>query len=206
MDKISPDKSISENLNTNLICPKVSVGLVHWPCWNQRKEVVATNITNLDIHDIARACRSFGVENYYLINRVQEQLMFVHRVLDHWRTGEGREHNKQRREAVKMVKTAETLEAALSDFKERPLVIGTHARRLEDVPSISFSALREKMWQDKDRETFIVLGTGWGLTPDIFKQCDLILEPIRGSSADDYRHLSVRSAASIILDRLLGQW
>jgi hypothetical protein len=187
-------------------CPSVGVGLVHWPCWNQKGEVVATNITNLDIHDIARACRSFGVERYYLINRVQEQLMFVERVMDHWRTGEGLEHNKKRREAVNMVRTAPTLEDALREYDVKPLVVGTHARAVEGIPSVSYAALREKMWSDRSRPTFIVLGTGWGLTPAVFQQCDLILDPIRGSSADDWRHLSVRSAASIILDRLLGQW
>jgi len=186
--------------------PSVGVGLVHWPCFNQKHEVVATNITNLDIHDIARACRSFGVENYFLINRVQEQLMFVERVMDHWRTGEGLEHNKQRREAVKMVRTAETLEKALGFYPERPLVVGTHARAVEGVPSVTYAGLRERMWQNPEKTTFIVLGTGWGLTPEVFAQCDLILDPIRGSSPDDYRHLSFRSAASIILDRLMGQW
>jgi hypothetical protein len=193
-------------LEGNIATPRLSVGLVHWPCWNQRKEVVATNITNLDIHDIARASRTYGVHRYYLINRVQEQLMFVHRVLDHWRTGEGLEHNRQRREAVKMVRTAPTLGEAVADFPSRPIVVGTHARPVEGRPSIGFKDLREKMWSEPEQDVFLVLGTGWGLTPEVFEQCDLILDPIRGSSTDDYRHLSVRSAASIILDRLLGQW
>jgi len=55
------------------------------------------------------------------------------------------------------------------------------------------------------RETapfLILLGTGWGLTDEILARSDYILEPIEGDS--DYNHLSVRSAAAIILDRLLG--
>ncbi|MCB0412258.1 MAG: hypothetical protein KDD22_07010, partial [Bdellovibrionales bacterium] len=39
-----------------------------------------------------------------------------------------------------------------------------------------------------------------------FEECDALLEPIKGVGAQDYRHLSVRSAVSICLDRLLGAW
>ena len=48
----------------------------------------------------------------------------------------------------------------------------------------------------------LVFGTGWGLTAEMLARADHILEPIRGRR--DYNHLSVRSAAAIILDRVLG--
>ena len=48
----------------------------------------------------------------------------------------------------------------------------------------------------------LILGTGWGLTEAIFSRSDYILEAIEGST--DYNHLSVRSAAAIVFDRLLG--
>lgn len=181
------------------------MGLVHWPCWNQHGDVICTNVTNFDIHDIARACRSYGVSKYFIINRVQEQLMFVHRVLDHWRVGEGSDHNPMRKTAIGMIETAETLEQAIAAHKTKPLVIGTCARDYNQYPRISFRQLRERMWFDRSRPTLIVLGTGWGLHSSALEQCDFVLEPVRGASPDDYRHLSVRSAASIILDRLLGQ-
>jgi hypothetical protein len=185
--------------------PEVSVSLVHWPCWNQKGEIVCTNVTNFDIHDIARACRSFGVGRYFIVNRQVEQQMFVHRVLDHWRVGEGSEHNPMRKSAIEMIHTAGTIEDAVTAHKVRPLVIGTAARDMEQYPKISFKQLRERMWFDRSRPTMILLGTGWGLHSSALEQCDYILEPVKGSSPDDYRHLSVRSAASIILDRLLGQ-
>ncbi len=185
--------------------PEVNLGLVHWPCWNQNGEIIATNVTNFDIHDIARASRSFGVSRYYIINKLQEQLMFVERVLDHWRVGEGSEHNRMRKTAIGMVKTAETVESALNDHEVKPLLVATSAREVPECPTITLIALREKMWTDRSRPTFILLGTGWGLHSSVLEKCDYVLEPIKGSSTDDYRHLSVRSAASIILDRLLGQ-
>ncbi|NNL76133.1 MAG: RNA methyltransferase, partial [Desulfobacterales bacterium] len=42
----------------------------------------------------------------------------------------------------------------------------------------------------------------WGLTESFITKADYVLEPIAGVA--DYNHLSVRSAAAIILDRLLG--
>lgn len=192
--------------NQKIDPPEVCMGLVHWPCWNSKGDVVATNVTNLDIHDIARASRSFGVTRYYIINRLKEQLMFVHRVLDHWRLGVGKDRNSKRGPSIDMVRTAEDLEQALSEFDVRPLVVATSAQSREDVPTISYNELREKIWHDRSRPTFLVFGTGWGLHDDVYNSCEYVLEPIRGSSVDDYRHLSVRSAASITLDRLLGQW
>ena len=49
----------------------------------------------------------------------------------------------------------------------------------------------------------LVLGTGWGLTNEVMSACSYVLRPIYG--AGEYNHLSVRSAASIMFDRLLGE-
>lgn len=185
--------------------PNLSLGLIHWPCLNQHGEVVCTNVTNFDIHDIARSSRVFGVSQYFIINRAKEQLMFVSRVLDHWRVGEGSDHNPQRKTAVRMIKLSETLEDSLKEFQVKPLVIATSAQNRGEFPKIGFKELREKMWSDSSQPIYLLFGTGWGFTDDVLKQCDYILDPIKGSSLDDYRHLSVRSAVAICLDRLMGQ-
>ena len=131
--------------------------------------------------------------------------MFVHRVLDHWRVGEGSEHNPMRKTAIEMVVTAETVEEAVRSFSVKPLIVATSAQSRPEFERITFGDLRTRMWAEPSRPTFLLFGTGWGLTDDILRQCDFLLEPIRGSSRDDYRHLSVRSAVAIALDRLLGQ-
>jgi len=48
----------------------------------------------------------------------------------------------------------------------------------------------------------LVFGTGWGLTEEVTEKLDFMLEPIYGLG--DFNHLSVRSAISIIIDRILG--
>jgi len=54
----------------------------------------------------------------------------------------------------------------------------------------------------KDSPVLLVLGTGHGLTPEVLTRADAIVSPVRGFSA--YNHLPVRSAAAILVDRLLG--
>jgi hypothetical protein len=65
----------------------------------------------------------------------------------------------------------------------------------------SFAELRN-MLKVSSAPYLLLLGTGWGLTEEILAQSDTILEPIEGGT--NYNHLSVRCAAAIILDRLLG--
>ncbi len=189
--------------------PRIAVGLVHHPILDSARNVVATNITNLDVHDIARVCKVYGVERYYLIHPMKEQQMFVWRMLDHWRTGEGSKFNSMRKTALTMVYTADSVQAAVKDWAKEDLsqapqkiwVIGTSARKLE-VPRKSFADLRSQM--KAGDQVLLLFGTGFGMTEDLLKTCDFLLEPLTGAPPLDYRHLSVRSAVSICLDRLLG--
>jgi hypothetical protein len=185
----------------------IDVALIHWPVFDRAKNIVCTNVTNFDIHDIARASRTYGVERYFIVNKMQEQLSFVSRVLDHWRLGVGSEYNNKRKTALGMVELQPTLQDVLKTYKKKPIVIATSAREL-GIPRIAFKELRKRLENpDGPQESILlVFGTGFGLGDDVLAMADLLLEPLRGASKDDYRHLSVRSAVSIVLDRLLGQW
>ena len=185
---------------------RVAVGLLHWPIYDRKRAVVATNVTNLDVHDIARACRVYGVERYYVIHPAQEQLMFVSRMLEHWRIGDGAKFNPMRRTALTMVHTAPSLEAALADWGTNPKVVATHAKDFTGGRPIGFRDLRSEMERDREGSVFLLFGTGFGMTEETLMGCHYLLEPIRGAPPLDYRHLSVRSAVSICLDRLIGAW
>lgn len=184
----------------------LSVALMHYPTLDRQGDLVATNITHFDIHDIARACRVYGVDNYFLVHPIQEQLMFVERVLDHWRTGDGSKFNPMRKTALVDVKTAENIDKLKQQWSVSNIkLVATHARVLPGQKPLTFSQFRDKLTDESNTEAYIlILGTGFGLTSEFMKSCDYILEPIKGDSKDDYRHLSVRSAASICLDRILG--
>ena len=186
--------------------PTLAIGLLHYPMLDGKKDIVATNITNFDVHDIGRAAQVFGVQRYYLIHPIREQLMFVERILDHWRVGQGSKYNPKRKTALGRVRSAESLAQAKTDWGvEKPLVIATHARPLEGVKTYSFKELRSVL-HEKKKPVFLLFGTGFGMTEEFMRGCDGVLESIRGAPPEDYRHLSVRSAVSICLDRLMGPW
>lgn len=191
--------------------PRMAIGLVHYPIIDREKKIVATNITNFDIHDIARASTVYGVDKYYIIHPMKEQLMFVERILDHWRVGQGAKFNPYRKTALNPVRTAENAEKAIEEWKktlapgEEPVIIATHARAVNGAQPLTFQGARELLW-DQKRPVFVIFGTGFGLTDEFMKNCHYVLESIRGAPPRDYRHLSVRSAVSICLDRLLGPW
>ena len=61
---------------------------------------LTTAVTNLDIHDIARAARTFGADRYYIVTPVDEQQRLVTRVADHWQSGWGAGYNPKRKMAL----------------------------------------------------------------------------------------------------------
>ncbi|MBL7669646.1 MAG: RNA methyltransferase [Bdellovibrionaceae bacterium] len=191
---------------SDVYVPKLAIGLLHYPILDREKKIVATNVTNFDIHDIARAARVYGAEKYYIIHPMQDQLMFVERVLDHWRVGQGAQFNPSRKRALTPVKVAQSLEKALADWAvPEAMVVATHARPVSGAKAIGFGDLKTAIHRDR-RPCFLLFGTGSGMTDEFMKNCEFVLESIRGAPPDDFRHLSVRSAVSICLDRLMGPW
>lgn len=191
---------------SEVVVPKLAIGLVHHPILDREKKVVATNVTNFDIHDIARASTVYGVDRYYIIHPMQEQLMFVNRILDHWRVGTGSKFNPYRRTALQNVHTATTIEEAVRDWGQDCFTVATHARPVPGTKFYSCKDLHEEIRKPEAKPCFLIFGTGFGLTEEFMQNCDGVLESLRGAPPADYRHLSVRSAVSIYLDRIMGPW
>ncbi len=180
------------------------VALIHAPVYNKNMEQVATSITNLDIHDIARSSTTYGVRAYYIVHPGQVQQDLARRIMSFWREGYGAEYNPNRFEAFANVRLKSMLEDVMEDInREQPdkkvFTVATDARIYPN--SISYTNLRRKL-EETDEVYLILFGTGWGIIKEEMEKADYILEPIYGSG--EYNHLSVRSAAAIILDRLKG--
>jgi hypothetical protein len=60
-----------------------------------------------------------------------------------------------------------------------------------------------KKMVDSGQPLFVLFGTAWGLDEEILTKSDYLLDPIESDAG--YNHLSVRSAAAIIMDRLAGK-
>lgn len=182
---------------------ELHIGLIHHPVYNRNKHIVSTTITHFDVHDIARICRSYGVKKYHLIHPSEEQLMFVERLKNHWSVGSGKEFNPLRAEAMKIISTAESLEK-LKAQEGIDQTFATSAKNHETYPQLSFMDFRTKFHGDEwaEKKILIVFGTGSGLVNTVYEQCDGLIEPIEGFPGSDFRHLSVRSAVAIVLDRI----
>lgn len=182
----------------------VYISLLNYPSLNKKGEIVSTSITPLSIHDIARASATYGVKKYFVVNPVPSQRRLIKRISDYWNIGFGKEYNENRSIALSFIRSITDLKVAVNHIKRAekkyPKLITTSARKFPNT--ITFEKLRKKIFLEDDAY-LLVLGTGWGLPPEIMLESDYILEAINGYT--DFNHLSVRSAASIILDRLLGK-
>lgn len=183
---------------------KVSVylGLVHGPVRDKAGSEVTTSVTNLDIHDIARASRTFGWERYFIITPLKIQHDLVKSILGHWESDKGSLYNPDRTDALAYVDLVNTVDDAKREIKKRegiaPLVVVTSAKLTADGDE---SVLVQRARIDA-RPILLLFGTGWGFTASFIDQADFRLEPIHSRAQDGYNHLSVRSAVAIYCDRL----
>ncbi|MBF0201555.1 MAG: RNA methyltransferase [Desulfamplus sp.] len=180
------------------------IALVHYPVSNKRGETIASALTTIDMHDMARASMTFGVQGFYVITPLMDQQILAHEVIAHWTEGIGGELNPFRKRALELIRVVSSFEDAVMDIRfqrqERVVTVATTAVHHENsVPPERIAASLG------GRESHLLaFGTAWGMSPGFMAGCDYIMEPILGASA--YNHLSVRSAASIILDRIHRQW
>jgi hypothetical protein len=177
--------------------------LLHYPVLDKNGLVVTTAVTNMDIHDIARSARTYGVRRFYVATPVKALRVLAGKIIQHWETGYGSTYNSTRKDALGLVSLEHDLDSTLLAVERetglRPRIVVTSARG--GTQRTSFAALRAQL-HSRTEPHLIVLGTGWGLVPEIMERADVILEPVRGPTA--YNHLSVRAAAAVILDRLRG--
>ena len=184
-------------MNSNLY-----LGLVHHPIYDKKKEIVATAVTNFDIHDIARCAKTFGLGGFFVITPLESQIQLVERILHHWVKGSGSAYNPTRKDSLSLVRVSRTIDQAGREISD---LWGKKAKRVATGAStyphsIPFGSLK-KLLKDQNTPFFILFGTGWGLAQEVKDSSDYVLAPIEGKG---YNHLSVRSAVAIILDRLLG--
>lgn len=181
----------------------LSLALVHYPTVDRAGRVVATAVTTLDLHDLARLSRTYGLGRFFAVTPLEAQQALVARLLGHWVGGPGGRFNPYRQAALELVSVVTDLAAArdalATQWGRQPAVVATSARDGEG--RVGFGEARRRLAEG--RPTLLVLGTGWGLAPEALEQCDWTLAPVLGAGA--YNHLSVRSAASILVDRLVAE-
>ena len=182
----------------------VYIGLIHYPIYNKHMEVITTALTNYDLHDIARTAKTYNVKTYFIIHPLESQRVVASRIMNHWKTGSGVYYNPNRKEAFEDTELVCNLEEAINFIKKdcgkEPVIVTTDARVYPNT--VTYCEMRKKI-HEGETPFLILFGTGYGMTKEMMKKFDYIIEPIYG--AGSYNHLCVRSAVAIILDRLLGE-
>jgi hypothetical protein len=186
----------------------VYCALLHYPVRDRAGQTVTTAVTNLDVHDIARSARTYGLRGYYVVTPIEAQHVLVTRIIEHWTLGAGRRRIPERHVALSLCETTNSLDEVLTRIRTRegqpPRVVATAARAVPHRALTGFAKARALLSEPAAPVPYLILfGTGYGLADSVLQAADLLLEPIEG--AGDYNHLSVRAAAAIVLDRLLGQ-
>lgn len=179
---------------------RLALALVHYPVIDRHGRIVTAAVTNLDLHDIARAAKTYGVEPFYVVTPLEDQQHLVTEIIDHWVTGVGARYNPDRRDALALIRLQPSFQAALADVHARweaePQVVVTSAQMA--ASDLDWNGLRRLA--AGERPVLLLFGTAWGLAPEVIQAADFRLAPILGRNG--YNHLSVRSAVSIVLDRM----
>jgi hypothetical protein len=183
---------------------RLYVGLVHYPVYNKNRERIASAVTTVDLHDLARLARTYGVKRFYVITPLEDQQELAARVIRHWTEGYGATYNPNRKEALELVSVRSCVEDCEREIAEKegeePLFFTTDASA-KKTAILSYEEALHMVRSDK--VILLLFGTAWGLGQEIFDRAHYLLDPIRADT--NYNHLSVRSAAAIILDRLAGR-
>ncbi len=163
---------------------------------------MTTAIANMDIHDIARLSKTYGLSGFYVINPISAQLTLAQDIIDHWREGYGATYNKFRKEAFELISLKVCLDEVTKEIETlsgiAPKTIVTSANFNEGC--LTFTSLR-KMLKSNNLPYLLIFGTGSGIADEVIQKADYRLEAIKGNG--DYNHLAVRSAVAIILDRVV---
>ena len=171
---------------------RIAVALVHSPVLNRKGETSVTAITPMDVHDFARSCAFYGVETVYLVHPALGMQSLVHDLTGYWQQGDGGARNRGRKQVLESIQVVDALEDAqrAGDYQ-----LWFTSAQAEEGLSLPPQALPKMPGNH-----LIVFGTGWGLDVENLPKANGWLSPIVGIGK--VRHLSVRAALAIYLDRL----
>lgn len=185
----------------------LSFCLLHYPVLLDGKKSGASSLTNLDIHDIARISSSYAMGPFYVVTPLADQQLVLEAILRHWTRGPASVAKPDRAFALAGVRPADSLDGAVAHLRERagaePRLVATSASwpaGKNVPPPLTPNDIRD--WC-ADRPVLLCLGTARGLACEALERCEGVMRPLRFLG---YNHLSVRSAAAILADRILGDY
>jgi len=183
---------------------RVALALVHHPVLDRDGAVVTTAITNLDLHDMARSARTYGVGELFVVHPIEAQRLLASRIQEHWVEGSGKRRIPDRAVAMEVLCVVPALDDVYSALGGRDAIEVWTTAAAARAPGVTTYAEARARLEKSERPVLILFGTGWGLSGPLVASADVCIEPIRARGDTGYNHLSVRAACAITLDRLLG--
>jgi len=181
----------------------VALALVHAPVLGKAGETMTSTVTNLDVHDLSRTAKTYGLAPYFVVTPIAAQRELVDRICSHWTVGSSAARIPTRKEALALVTPVASIAEAVLALGGRDRVeIWATAARSVGKPIVQYAEARSRLDAADDRSVLVLFGTSWGLAQAALDDADALLAPIE--SGTGFNHLSVRAACAIICDRLLG--
>ena len=113
--------------------PNLYVALTHYPVVNKSGDIITSAVTNLDLHDISRAAKTYGVKSFYVVTPLKDQQVLAQRIIAHWTDGTGATYNPARRRALETIKVIDSITNVVEDIKsienQDPKTVVTSASR-----------------------------------------------------------------------------
>ena len=186
---------------------RIAIALVHYPVLDRQGATVTSAVTNLDVHDIARSAMTYGLGAFYIVHPIEAQRYLVDRIKEHWINGSGGRRIPDRIAPMRLVQVVPTLKDAIRHFSEETaaLIWTTSAGNADQAASLAHGEAA-RLLRGTGPPVLVVFGTGWGLSNQVHAAATNLLFPIKVDGAGTFNHLSVRAAAAIMLDRLLGEY
>lgn len=182
----------------------ISFCLCHYPVFLDQKRTGTSSLTNLDIHDIARISFTYGMGPFYALTPLADQLELLRGILRHWLRPGAPKENSDRSQALKLVRPVQSYGEVEKDatayYGEKPVWVLTSARWPRRITPL---APRDILDLSAKKPVIICLGTARGLDAENMDVEFVPMRPIRFTSEN---HLSVRAAAAILADRILGDF
>lgn len=186
---------------------QIAVALVHYPVLDREGGIVTSAVTNLDVHDIARSALTYGLSAYYVIHPILAQRELVERIKSHWVEGSGGRRIPDRVAPLQLVRVLPSLSEAKTEFGSGgPVIVWTTGASLNQQSVCLSHGAASSLLHTSGPPVMILFGTGWGLPPQLHEGADACLASIPAAGPRGFNHLSVRAAAAIMFDRLLGEF
>ncbi|RMH68497.1 MAG: RNA methyltransferase [Gemmatimonadetes bacterium] len=173
------------------------LALMHYPAVNRHGDIITATVEYFDFFDMSRVSLTYPLQAFYIVNPLASQREFARHLLRH---GSAREQDVKRNRVFSKTRVAagvpEIIHEVVAERGKTPLIIATSAKRYPQT--ITFAEVTHLL--ESHQPVVLLFGKAWGMPPEFVQQADYVLEPV--DTGTGYNHLSVRSAVSIIVDRL----